>query len=164
MANSDVWSRFADFASNAGNFLTQAGTAGVKNAELDSLQSKLATGRADLRKKYSDAAKAAGSYSDTAEFQKGLDDEVERGWKGYEASLRPRAEALSNELGHTQPNTFGTISAPPVMEPTVGGLMAPASPTQTTQSEGGVEGSSAPATNPNAVMTLTQKLKAMGAI
>ncbi len=99
----------------------QAGTASVQNTELDKLTTSLAGGRSELRKKYGDAAKAAGSYSDTAEFQKGLDDEVERGYVGYSAALRPRIDALNTQLGRDpNQNGFGTLGPNSYLPPAPG--------------------------------------------
>ncbi len=158
-------SRLARPVATAVNQLaTEASQDQARNDEIGSLTSQLATSRASLRQKYGDAAKAAGSYSDTAEFQKGLDDEVERGYKGYEAAINPRIQALNTELGHTGPNgtsaTFGVLGGQNYLPPAPGSATAesesaPASAAQTSSET--VEGAAPGATN--AVNTLRAKTR-----
>ena len=63
-----------------------------------------------VRKTYLDSARKAGTYGDTAEFEQGLQSEVQAGARGARVGIAGRINALKKALGHTdefKPENFG---------------------------------------------------------
>jgi len=55
-----------------------------------------------IRNKYIDAAKKAGTYSDTGEFQNGLNSEVQAGVRGARVDAVGRINALRKQMGNNE--------------------------------------------------------------
>lgn len=72
---------------------------GSGQMELDTLNKQYGTLADDLKAYYGDAAKRAGTYSGTGEFDAGLKYQTAQGYSGAEYALRNRMNALNRALG-----------------------------------------------------------------
>lgn len=80
-------------------------------ADLTALEKEYSDVPGQLKTMYADRARAAGTYADTNEFQRGLSSDVQAGARGAQALLSGRINALRSKLGREP--LEGTVAAGP---------------------------------------------------
>jgi hypothetical protein len=80
-------------------------------ADLTALEKEFSDVPGQLKTMYADRARAAGTYADTNEFQRGLSSDVQAGARGAQALLSGRINALRSKLGKEP--LAGTAAAGP---------------------------------------------------
>ena len=125
--------------------------------ELTSLQGDYDAIPDRLRSLYSNAAKKAGTASDTTEFKAGLESETQQGTRGAQAALGGRLTALYQRLGRPLPEGMGGQAWDPSAAQATNSVDNTVDNSTTASTEGGAapapepDAPEAPATTQNAV-------------